>query len=77
MLTNEDKNLKIYMVYSHINTLTNQPFYVGCGSLYRAKDLCGNSRNKGWLATKNEIGKENIKVDITAYFFSPEEAYRN
>ncbi|KAA5534320.1 GIY-YIG nuclease family protein [Paenimyroides baculatum] len=75
MLTNHDSNLKIYVVYSHSNTLTKQPFYVGCGSLKRAKDLCGNSRNKGWLAIKNEIGKENIKVDIIAYFFSPEQAY--
>lgn len=60
----KDENRKYY-VYIHINEETNQVFYVGKGTKYRA--LSDSNRNTNWLEyTKNNYWRvEFVKMNLT------------
>jgi hypothetical protein len=48
-----------YCVYEHINPTTNQPFYIGMGTLNRPESLSG--RSKFW---KDTVKKYGYKINI-------------
>lgn len=50
------KSRKVYCVYIHYNKITEEPFYVGKGSIKRANSK--HSRSDNWNAIANKFGYE-------------------
>lgn len=69
----KDENDYVCYVYVHKNKESKEVLYIGKGTGGRAYDF--TNRNKKYLEYINEIGKENIEVNITKTFHDDIEAF--
>lgn len=63
-----------YCVYEHINSKTNEVFYVGSGNMNRPYDLRNDWRNNLWNEYVKDLGVNNIIINIVYKNLSKEEA---